>query len=211
MFAMFARFNYKSPNLETEEKNYLEHHVRLARQLLGVRMYLTGKLLETAHTRPDRYRAVVFTFDTPDSAASSYDCPAGAELATDSAGHIDGTVVDAFQTLTFLPFDPRTAGQRCFVMARAFDLSPGERASDDPQKRYQGLQEMIRATPGLRGYLAGQMHAAPDKKLDRTRMEIVIFDHRDAFRAAFTGELAAVEQSLLLAPRTYLLDGRVEV
>ncbi len=44
MFAMFARFNYKTPNLEAEEKNYLEHHVRLARQLLGVRMYLTGKL-----------------------------------------------------------------------------------------------------------------------------------------------------------------------
>jgi hypothetical protein len=211
MFAMFARFNYKSPNLEAEERNYLEHHVRLARQLLGVRMYLTGKLLATAQTKPDRYRAVVFGFDTPESAASSYDCPAGVELAADSARHIDGTVVDAFQTQTLIPFDPRRAGQRCFVMARAFDLKSGERGSDEAEKRYQRFQEIIRATPGLRGYLAGQMHAAQDQKPDRTRMEIIICDSHDAFRAAFTGELAAAEQSLLLAPRTYLLDGRVEV
>ncbi len=211
MFAMFARFNYKSPNLEAEEKNYLENHVRLARQLLGVRMYVTGKLLQTAQTKPDRYRAVVFGFDTPESAASSYDCPAGAELAADSAGHIEGTVVDAFETQTFIPFDPRTAGQRCFVMARAFDLQPGERASVDAEKRYRAFQQMIRTAPGLRGYLAGQTHTAQDQKPDRTRMEIIIFDHHDAFRAAFTGELAAAEQALLLAPRTYLLDGRVEV
>ncbi len=207
MFVMFARFNYKSPNLVAEEKNYLEHHVRLARQLLGVRMYLTGKLLETAQTTPDRYRAVVFSFDSPESAASSYDCPAGVELAADSAGHIDGTVVDAVQAQTFLPFDPRTAGQRCFVMARAFVLKPDDLALDD----YQTLQQMIRKAPGLRGYLAGQTHAAREQKPDRTRMEIVIFDHRDAFRAAFTGDLAAAERSLLLAPRTYLLDGRVEI
>jgi hypothetical protein len=211
MFAMFARFDYKSPDLEAEEGNYLEHHVRLARQLLGVRMYLTGKLLDTAPVKPDRYRAVVFTFDSPQSAASSYNCPAGAELAADSAGHIAGTLVDAFQAETFIPFDPRVAGQRCFIMARAFDLKSDQRDPNDAEKRYRGLQDMIRKLPGLRGYLAGQMGEGRDQKPDRTRMEIVIFDHRDAFRGGFVGDLAAAEQTLLLSPRTYLLDGRVEL
>jgi hypothetical protein len=207
MFAMFARFNYKSPNLEVEEKNYLEHHVRLARQLLGVRMYLTGKLLATAPTKPDRYRAVVFLFDSPESAALSYNCPAGAELAADSAGHIDGTVIDAFRTQMFIPLDSRLVGQRCFLMARAFDLKSGERASNE----YAALQQMIRKTPGLRGYLAGQLQPAGDQKPDRAHMEVVVFDHHDAFRAAFAGGPATAEQSLLLSPRTYFLDGRVEL
>ena len=211
MFAMFARFNYKSPDLEAEEKNYLEHHVRLARQLVGVRMYLTGKLLDTAPTRPDRHRAVVFTFDSAESAASSYNCPAGVELEADSAGHIAGTLVDAFQAETLIPFDPRVAGQGCFVMARAFDLKTDERHPDDAERRYQSFQEMIRKLPGLRGYLAGQIREGRDQKPDRTRMEIAIFDHRDAFRAAFAGDVAAAEQTLLSSPRTYLLDARVEL
>ena len=32
MFLMFARFSFKSSDLAAENKNYLEHHVRLARQ-----------------------------------------------------------------------------------------------------------------------------------------------------------------------------------
>jgi hypothetical protein len=53
MFLMFARFSFKSSDVAAEDKNHLEHHVRLARQLRGVRMYLTGKLAETARGKPD--------------------------------------------------------------------------------------------------------------------------------------------------------------
>ncbi|MDE2451648.1 MAG: hypothetical protein KGO22_21900 [Gammaproteobacteria bacterium] len=72
MFIMFARFDFQSPDLESENKNYRENHVRLARQLPGVRMYLTGKLLATPQGRPDRYRAVVFIYDSPEIAARSF-------------------------------------------------------------------------------------------------------------------------------------------
>lgn len=209
MFAMFARFNYQSADLDAEERNYLQNHVRLAKQLLGVRMYLTGRLLKTAGTGPDRYRAVLFVFDTPESAASSYNCPAGAELAADSAAHIADTLVDAFDAQTFIPFEPRAPGERCFVMARAFDLNPGP--PSDAHKRYHDLQKMIRASGGLRGYLAGQLQPARDQRPDRSLMEIVIFDSRDAFYAAFAGALATAEQSLLQSPRTYLLHARVEI
>ena len=95
MFLMFARFSFKSSDLVAEDKNYLEHHVRLARQLPGVRMYLTGKLAETARGKPDHYRAVVFGYDTPEAGLNSVDCPVGVEMMADSAQHIVGTVVSA--------------------------------------------------------------------------------------------------------------------
>src|SRR5215469_3694113 len=115
MFLMFARFDFKSSDLAAEDKNYFDKHVRLARQLPGVRMYLTGRLVTTAQGKPGHYRAVLFGYDTPQAGLTSLDCPVGVELMADSAEHIVGTTVAACEGEVMLPYDGRKSGQACIV------------------------------------------------------------------------------------------------
>jgi uncharacterized protein (TIGR02118 family) len=143
MFLMFARFDFKSPDLAAEDKNYFDHHVRLARQLPGVRMYLTGRLAATAQGKPDRYRAVLFGYDTPAAGLTSLDCPIGAEMMADSAEHIEGTVVDACEGEVFVPFNGRAPGQQCLVAVLMYDRAPSANES-----RWLKYRDSIRNLPG---------------------------------------------------------------
>ena len=205
MFLMFARFSFKSSDLVAEDQNYLEHHVRLARQLPGVRMYLTGKLIETPHTKPDHYRAVVFGYDNPEAGLNSLDCPVGVELMADSAGHIVGTVVNAFQGDVIVPFDSRQAGQPCCVAALMYN-----RTASGDEARYRAYQNSIRSLPALCGYMAGPTFEARGQKPDRDWMEIRIFDKSEPLRQSFS-QSDPLGASLLTAPIVHCLEGEVQI
>jgi hypothetical protein len=203
MFLMFARFNFKSSDLAAEDRNYFDNHVRLARQLPGVRMYLTGKLRETAYGRPDRYRAVVFGYDNAGAGLNSLNCPVGAELMADSAAHIEGTVANALEGEVLLPFDKRRPGQPCIVAAIAYNLAAGADGA-----RVRAHRDSIRKLPGLRGYIAGRTAAARGEKPDRDWMEIRVF-RPDPSRPM--SERVTFDESILKAPQVYLLEGEVQI
>jgi len=205
MFLMFARFSFKSSDLAAEDKNYLEHHVRLARQLRGVRMYLTGKLAETARGKPDHYRAVVFGYDTPEAGLNSVDCPVGVEMMADSAQHIVGTVVSACEGEVIVPFDGRRPGQPSCVAVVMANLNVGP---DAP--RYLAHRNSVRALPGLCGYMAGPTFEARGEKPARNWMEIGIFRTSEAMLRAFSGTATGSEPPFE-APIIYNLEGEVQM
>ncbi len=205
MFLMFARFSFISPDLAAEDQNYLDNHVRLARQLPGVRMYLTGKLIETAQGRPDRYRAVVFGYDTAQAGLTSLDCPEGVELMADSAGHIAGTLVDACEGELTVPFDGRRPGQPCLVAALQYNLNPPA-----DEARLRSYQNSIRNLAGLCGYMAGPTFEARGQRPDRDWMEIRIF-RPDALSEKSWRELIAMDESITRAPRVYCFQGEVQI
>ncbi len=205
MFLMFARFSFKSSDLAAEDKNYLEHHVRLARQLPGVRMYLTGKLAGTARGKPDRYRAVVFGYDTREASLNSLDCPVGVEMMADSAQHIVGTVVSAFDGEVMVPFDSRRPGQPCCVAVMLANLNV---RPEHP--RYLAHRNSTRTLPDLCGYMGGPTFEARGEKPARNWMEIGIFRTSEAMRRAFS-EAAAGGESPFEGPIIYNLEGEVQV
>ena len=204
MFLMFARFSFISPDLAAEDTNYLDNHVRLARQLPGVRMYLTGKLIETAQGKPDRYRAVVFGYDTAQAGLTSLDCPIGVELMADSAGHIVGTLVDACESEVIVPFEGRRPGHPRLVAALLYNLNPPA-----DEARLRSHQNSIRNLPGLCGYMAGRTYEARGERPERDRMEIRIF-HPGALRGKSWGELAVLDESVMHAPLIYGFEGEVQ-
>jgi uncharacterized protein (TIGR02118 family) len=203
MFLMFARFNFKSADLAAEDRNYFDNHVRLARQLPGVRMYLTGRLRETPRGRPDRYRAVVFAYDNADAGLNSLDCPVGAELMADSAAHIEGTLTCGFEGDVIVPFESRRPGQRCIVAAIAYNLAAGA----DPS-RLRPLRDSIRRMPAVRGYMAGRAIEARGQKPERDWMEIRICI---ADGLLHISELIDCDQSVMNMPQIHLFEGEVQI
>jgi hypothetical protein len=205
MFLMFARFSFKSSDLAAENKNYLEHHVKLARQLPGVRMYLTGKLAETPGGTPDHYRAVVFGYDSPAAGLNSVNCPVGVEMMADSAQHIVGTVVSAFEGEVIVPFDGRRPGQPCWVAVLMANLAT---RTDPPN--HLAHRNSVRALPDLCGYMAGSTVEARGEKPARNWMEIAIFGTPQAMRRAFS-EASASGESPFETPVIYNLEGEVQM
>ena len=55
MHLTFVTFNYQSADLEAEERNYLGHHVELAKRFPGLRQYYTGRLMKVAGRNPIRF------------------------------------------------------------------------------------------------------------------------------------------------------------
>lgn len=205
MFLMFARFNFKSADLAAEDKNYFDNHVTLARRLPGVRMYLTGKLLETAPGKPDRYRAVVFGYDTAQAGLTSLDCPVGVELMADSAEHIVGTTVAACEGGIIVPFADRRPGEPCLVAALLYNLSGSANETG-----LRAAQNSIRHLPGLCGYMAGPTFEARGERPERDRMEVRIF-RPDALRERSWRDLIALDESLTRDARVYCFQGEVQI
>ncbi len=203
MFLMFARFDFKSPDLAAEDQNYFDNHVRLARRLPGVRMYLTGKLIET-RLKPDRYRAVLFGYDTAPAAMTSLDNPVGAELMADSAAHIVGTTVTACEGEEILPFSGRKPGHPCAVIVLLYNLLPGA------AHRLRSYADSIRRLPDLCGYMAGRTFEARGEKPDRERMEIRIAAP-EVLRTPSWDRLIAPDDSLMTAALIHAFEGEVQI
>src|SRR6266851_3133777 len=139
MRTIFACFNFIG-DLAAEEKNYLDVHVQLAKQLPGLRQYITGKLRPSGTTAPAYYRVAK-------------------PLMDDSAAHISpGARWIELESEVIVPFDSRTPGQDYFVMAAEFDLKLNCDSLDSAEKLYLDHHTHIaRRLPGLRHYLIGQI------------------------------------------------------
>src|ERR1700693_75028 len=89
MRTIFACFDFKSSDLEAEERNYADVHVALARQLPGLRQYITGRLLAPAGQQPPHYRAAVLSFDSIAEAETGMrKSPAAKAVTADGREHM---------------------------------------------------------------------------------------------------------------------------
>ena len=215
MHLTFVTFNYQSADLEAEERNYLGHHVELAKRFPGLRQYYTGRLMKVAERGPDSVRAAILTYDDAAAAASAMRSEVVPALLADTQAHLRDGTSTAVDAETIVPFDSRRAGQNCFVMVAEFDLeeSAGPEAAE---KHYLGTHVSIaRRLPGLRNYTIGKVIKTAGIGDSRYRMAILVFDSLDAYRAAYASpagrELLKDEAATIRNARVYRLDARVEV
>jgi len=215
MHLTFVTFNYQSADLEAEERNYLGHHVELAKRFPGLRQYYTGRLMKVAGREPDSVRAAILTYDDAAAAASAMRSEVVPALIADTQAHLKDGTSTAVDAETIVPFDSRRAGQNCFVMVAEFDLeeSAGPEAAE---KHYLGTHVSIaRRLPGLRNYTIGKVIKTAGIGDSRYRMAILVFDSLDAYRAAYASpagrELLKDEAATIRNARVYRLDARVEV
>ena len=215
MHLTFVTFNYQSADLEAEERNYLGHHVQLARRFPGLRQYYTGRLMKVAGKEPDRVRAAILAYDDAAAAASAMRSDVVPALLADTQAHLKDGTSTAVDAETIVPFDSRRAGQQCFVMVAEFDLVQGA-GVDAAEKHYLGTHVSIaRRLPGLRNYIIGKLIKTSGIEDSRYRMAILVFDSLDAYRAAYASpagrELLKDEEATIRNARVYRLDARVEV
>ena len=215
MHLTFVTFNYQSVDLEAEERNYLTHHVELARRFPGLRQYYTGRLMKVAGKQPDRVRGAIIAYDDATAAASAMRSDVVPALLADTQAHLkDGTSTDV-NAETIVQFDSRRAGQNCFVMVAEFDLEQSA-GGEAAEKHYLGTHVSIaRRLPGLRNYIIGKVIKTPGIEDSRYRMATLVFDSLDAYRAAYASpagrELLKDEEATIRNARVYRLDARVEV
>src|SRR3984893_2785212 len=215
MHLTFVTFNYQSADLEAEERNYLGHHVELAKRFPGLRQYYTGRLMKVAGKEPDRIRAAILAYDDAAAAASAMRSDVLPALLADTQAHLrDGTSA-AVEAETIVPFDSRRAGQQCFVMVAEFDLeqSAGLEAAE---KHYLGTHVSIaRRLPGLRNYIIGKLMQTPGGEDSRYRIATLVFESLDAYRAAYASpagrEVLKDEGATIRNARVYRIDARIEV
>jgi len=215
MHLTFVTFNYQSADLEAEERNYLGHHVELAKRFPGLRQYYTGRLMKLAGKTPDRIRAAIVAYDDAASATSVMSSDVVPALLADTQAHLKDGTSTAVDAETIVPFDSRRAGQQCFVMVAEFDLEQTV-GLDAAEKHYLGVHVSIaRRLPGLRNYIIGKLIKTPGIDDSRYRMATLVFDTLEAYRAAYASpagrELLKDEAATIRNARVYRLDARVEV
>ena len=205
-----ASFNYQSADLEAEERNYLGHHVALAKSMPGIRLYYTGRTIAHRGQKPEHFRHAILAFDDADASSKAFQSTAGPALIADTRAHLKDLRNIIFDGEIIVPFDARRPGQTCFVMAAEFNLDSADLASSE--NRYRNHHTSIaRRLPGLRNYMIGKLGAGAD----RYRIAILVFDSADAFKAAYRSpvglELIADEEATIRDARVHRLDARVEV
>jgi uncharacterized protein (TIGR02118 family) len=206
----FVAFNYQSADLEAEERNYLGHHVGLAKSLPGLRQYYTAKTMEHRGEKPLHFRQALLAFDNAEASANALQNPAGLALIADTQAHLKDLRNLVFDGEIIVPFENRKPGQKCFLMAAEFNL--GQANLEAAEKRYRDHHTSIaRRLPGLRNYMIGKFGAGAD----RYRIAILAFDSYDAFKAAYRSpvgaELIKDENETIHDARVLRLDARVEV
>src|ERR1700722_8973492 len=137
MHLTFVTFNFQSADLEAEERNYLGHHVQLARRFPGLRQYYTGRLMKVSGREPDRVRAAILAYDDAAAAASAMRSDVVPALLADTQAHLKDGTSAAVDGETIVPSDSRRAGQQCFVMVAEFDLEQSG-GIDAAEKHYLG-------------------------------------------------------------------------
>jgi uncharacterized protein (TIGR02118 family) len=215
MHLSFVTFNYKSADFEAEERNYLGHHVELAKRFPGLRQYYTGRLMKVAGKQPDSVRAAILAYEDAAAAASAMRSQVVPALIADTQAHLKDGTSTAVDSETVVPFDSRRAGQNCFVMVAEFDLEQSA-GLDAAERHYLGTHVSIaRRLPGLRNYVIGKLIKTPGIEDSRYRMAILVFESLDVYRAAYASpagrELLKDEAATIRNARVYRLDARVEV
>jgi uncharacterized protein (TIGR02118 family) len=212
MFINFFAFNFKSNDIEAEERNYLGHHVALAKQMPGLRFYYTGRAMAVGGKPAERYRAAILGFDSAEASAAAGKSPVMPDLAADTQAHLTEMTSHLITGETIVPFDSRKPGQSCLTMVAEFDLEQSGGA-DAAERHYLGTHVGIaKKLPGLRNYMIGKLDP---KGADRYRVAILTFDSLDALRDAYRSpsgrELARDEEATIRNGRVWRLDARVEV
>lgn len=207
-------FNFQGSDIEAEEKNYLGHHVALAKKMPGVRLYYTGRVIPPPGRAPERVRVAIMAFDDAQAAAASVQSDVIPPLIADTQAHLKDLTQTFLDAETIVPFETRRPGQNCFIMAAEFDLESSG-GLDAAERNYRGVHVGIaRRLPGLRNYMIGRF-LDMGQKPDRYRAAILVFDSLDAYRAAYRSpvgeELIRDEQATIRNPRVWRLDGRVEI
>jgi uncharacterized protein (TIGR02118 family) len=215
MHLTYVTFNFQSADVVAEERNYLVHHVELARRFPGLRQYYTGRLMKVAGKEPDRIRAAILAYDDAAAATSAMRSEVVPALLADTQAHLKDGTSTAVEAETIVPFDSRRAGQQCFVMVAEFDLEQSA-GLDAAEKHYLGIHVNIaRRLPGLRNYIIGKLIKTAGIEESRYRMATLVFDSLDAYRAAYASpvgsELLKDEAATIRNARVYRLDARVEV
>lgn len=210
MHFTFVGFNFQSNDIEAEERNYLGHHVALAKSVPGLRQYYTARAMEHRGEKPPLFRYALMMFDNAAASAQAFQGPAGPAIMADTQAHLKDLRTDFFDGEIIVPFESRKPGQKCFVMAAEFNLDKAN--PETAEKRYREHHTSIaRRLPGLRNYMIGKLGA----NADRYRIAILAFDSLDAFKDAYRSpvgaELIKDEQETIRDARVLRLDARVEV
>ncbi len=212
----FTSFNYKpGAGVEAEEKAYLDDHVALARELPGLRIYLTGIYRGMKGAKP-AHRAAFFGFDSGEASAAALESAAGGRMRAHGAEHFADMRPMAMDGDIIVSFDGRRPGQQCFVFAAEFDLNlrPGEDLAGAERRYLDYHTGVARRLPGLRCYVAGRL-VDRGVRPDRFRAAMLVFDSIDAWRAAYQspvgGELVRDEEASIASARVHRLDATVQV
>jgi uncharacterized protein (TIGR02118 family) len=217
MRTVFALFNFKSSDLAAEERNYIEYHVQLARQLPGLRQYIIGRLRGPAGQPPPYYRAATLSFDSNEAKRSAMrDSPVAKPLAVDGDAHMSGTRWLELESEIIVPFTTKQPGKDYFVMAAEFDLKLEELDLAVAEKRYLDHHTYLaRRLPGLRHYLIGRLMPVAGAPPERLRMAALVFDDFEALKAAYRSpvgrELAKDEEATITNARVYRIDATVQI
>jgi uncharacterized protein (TIGR02118 family) len=217
MRTVFALFNFKSSDLAAEERNYIEHHVQLARQLPCLRQYIIGRLRGPAGQPPPYYRAATLSFDSNDAKRSAMrDSPVAKPLAADGDAHMSGTRWLELESEIIVPFTTKQAGKDYFVMAAEFDLKLEGLDRAPAEKRYLDHHTYLaRRLPGLRHYLIGQLMPVAGAPPERLRMAALVFDDFEALKAAYRSpvgrDLTKDEEATITNARVYRIDATVQI
>jgi uncharacterized protein (TIGR02118 family) len=215
MHITYVSFNFQNDDLEAEERNYLGHHVALARRFPGLRQYYTGRLMKMGGKEPERIRGALMAYDDAAASEAAMRSDVVMPLLTDTQAHLKDLMSHSAEGKVIVPFDSRRAEQRCFAMMAEFDLeqSPGAAAAEE---RYLSKHTAIaRRLPGLRNYIVGKLIQVPGSDITRNRMAILVFDSLEAYRAAYASEVGAElmkdEAATIRNAEVRRLDARVEI
>jgi uncharacterized protein (TIGR02118 family) len=222
MRTVFAAFDFASDDLASEERNYLDNHVRMTKQLPGLRLYLSGRLRALPGEPPPFYRASVLTFDNLDAFEAALRKSAVSHaIVADGRAHMKNLRWREIDSEVVVPFETKRHGMNCFVMVAEFDLKPNGADSLAAEKRYLDHHTHIaRCLPGLRHYIIGRLSRPLGAKpelvgcCDRLRMAVLVFDTAEALREAYRSpigqELVKDEAATITNARVYRFDGTVQ-
>jgi uncharacterized protein (TIGR02118 family) len=221
MHIMMVTFDFKGGDIAAEERHYRDVHMALARQFTGVSMYLAGRIRATGFdftpmpentSRP--FRTAVMWFDSTQDFMKSISTPAGAEVLADTQAHLTNVQMIHAEGEAVAPFETRTVGQQCFLVAAHINYKPSFGTNDEAEHHYLNVHTKLAArVPGLRGYYIGKTVQLGDKP-DCARVVFQMYDDFDAFQRAMTSppgqELLKDDARLISVKRLFFADAQVE-
>ena len=220
MRTVFPFFDFRSPDLEAEERNYTDVHVMLAKQLPNLRQYITGRLLARSGHQPSYYRAAMLSFDSAAEAeAAMRKSEAARAVAADGREHMTNLRWLEMDSEVIVPFATKRLGGRYLLVAAEFDLEVEKAGFSDiaaAERRYLDEHTRIaRRLPGLRYYMVGRPVEAAHQKPDRLRVAFLIFDDAAALKAAYRSpvglELIKDEEATIANARVHRIDATVQI
>jgi len=223
---VFATFNFKSTDLASAEKLYIENHVRLTLQLPNLRQYITGLVHPHPH-RPSPHRAAFNYFDDATALRwALHKSPAAKPLLEDGAALLRVNRWLELDSEIIVPFESRRPGLQCFVLAAEFELRLNGAGAEAAEKRYLDYHvDVARQLPNLRHYMISKYQVSRKLATVRggaeslirnpLRMAMLVFDGfeacRDAYRSAVGQELTKDEEATIANARVYRIDAIVQL